>query len=84
MDSFGYTFNGRGEFRMVEGNGLKAQFRAESIFVGDQLSDATVFTSIVAKQIFEQSETDTVEFRLNDLGDDAGEREFCLLDCSDV
>ena len=70
LDGFKYTFNGKGEFTMIEHkNGLftlQARMEAVENSTGSE-AQATVITALAAKQ----SDSDTVQFELSRRGLDA-------------
>ena len=76
LDGFKYTFNGKGEFTLVEHEDelFTLQARMEEALNSDgNVVQATVFTAIAAKQ----NDSDTVQFELSRRGLDAlvnGER----------
>ena len=76
LDGFKYTFNGKGEFTLIEtvDNSFTLQGRmVEATDPDGNLVPATVFTAIVGKQ----DDSDTVQFELSRRGVDAlvnGER----------
>lgn len=66
MDGHKYTFNGKGEFILIQtsNNNFALQGRMEQIVDPDgSLSPGTVFTAIVAKQI---SSNTSVQFEVNE------------------
>lgn len=70
LDGFAYTFNGHGEYILIQADAFQLQGRAQRAIVDNSTSDATIFVALAAKQISPAS--DTVEVRINSAGNDVG------------
>ena len=70
LDGHKYTFNGKGEFTLVEthDDSFTLQGRMEQAVGGNGTATGTVFTSIVAQQV-EGGVERRVEFQVNQQGD---------------
>ena len=70
LDGYKYTFNGKGEFTLIETPGDRFTLQArmvEATGVGGGAVEATVFSALVAKQ----NDSDTVQLELSRRGIDA-------------
>jgi len=74
LDGLKYTFNGHGEFFLIKSDtdAFALQGRAQRAVVDGVESDATVMTSLVAKQFTPSSSK--VEFRIDSTGSDIGKK----------
>lgn len=71
LDGHKYTFNGKGEFTLVETHdaSFTLQGRMEQAVAGNKTAvTGTVFTSIVAQQVEGEAKRRSVEFQVNSQG----------------
>ena len=69
LDGLGYTFNGLGEYFLVDSSVFTLQGRTSQLGNGEK---ATFFSTVVAKQTADSALSDSVEFKLNQAANGIG------------